>query len=234
MAQPIISILTPTYQEKRIRHAVESIFAQDFTDWELIIIDDGSGDDYYREFLAPFKGEEKITVLRAAKHIGLPGSLNLGLVVARGVVIARQDADDVSAPPRLRKQLCHMIDANLDGVSCQFDYLPDSPDHPPRWDLPTDPEVVKRGIFDGNVAGGGGYSMCRAAAIRDLGGWKEIFSYAEDWALWIDMVVRGFPIGIVDEILYHIWWKHAERPEPYLESQARGVEQVREYYKEMR
>ncbi len=84
--------------------AVASIRAQTWTDWELIVVDDGSTDDT-AQILAALAREDPRLVLIQQPHAGIVAALNAGLARARGRFIARMDADDVSHPDRLAEQM---------------------------------------------------------------------------------------------------------------------------------
>jgi glycosyltransferase involved in cell wall biosynthesis len=98
-----LSILMPVFNaEKYVREAVESILGQRFSDFELIVVDDGSTDgsgDILRSFTDP-----RIRRLDNGRNLGLVPSLNRGIEACRGRYIARMDADDVSLPDRLERQ----------------------------------------------------------------------------------------------------------------------------------
>ena len=101
---PQISVVMSVYNGgKYVREAVESILNQTFTDFELIVIDDGSTDGT-SEILASYN-DSRIILLINEKNIGLPASLNKGISVARGDYIARMDADDVCLPERFGLQV---------------------------------------------------------------------------------------------------------------------------------
>ena len=104
--EPIVSVLLPAYNcPNYIREAVESILAQTFADFELIVLDDGSTDetpDIVRQYTDP-----RIRLLSHA-NMGLAGTLNRGIGLARGDYIARQDQDDRSFPERLSKQVAFL------------------------------------------------------------------------------------------------------------------------------
>ena len=105
MNTPLISVVLPVYNcEKYIAEAVESILCQSFRDFEFIIIDDGSTDGT-AALLADYRlRDERVQVYRQ-ENKGHVASLIKGLELAQGKYIARMDADDVSFPERLAKQV---------------------------------------------------------------------------------------------------------------------------------
>ncbi len=86
-----------------LREAIESILRQSFVDFEFIIINDGSTDDS-EKIIQSFK-DNRIVYISNGSNIGLIASLNKGLKTAKGLYIARMDADDVSMPNRLEMQV---------------------------------------------------------------------------------------------------------------------------------
>src|SRR5258707_849690 len=113
---PRVSVVMSVYNgEKYLGEAVDSILAQTFTDFEFIIIDDGS-EDRSPELIEAYV-DSRISFLRNEKNVGLTRSLNKGLQVASGEYIARMDCDDVSLPDRFAKQVAFM-DANSGVGAC--------------------------------------------------------------------------------------------------------------------
>jgi len=109
---PMVSVLMSVYNcERYIRESVNSILNQTYKDFEFLIINDGSSDKT-SEILSSYT-DHRILIITNDQNIGLANSLNKGLAIAKGTYIARQDADDISAPDRLNKQL-HFMKANLD------------------------------------------------------------------------------------------------------------------------
>lgn len=108
--KPKVTIIMPVFNEVQfIRSSIESVLSQTFTDYELIIIDDGS-DDGSSEIIRTFH-DARIKYLCNSHNIKLIATLNRGIDLAQGEYIARMDADDISLPGRLARQV-EILDAN--------------------------------------------------------------------------------------------------------------------------
>ncbi len=104
---PAVTVLLPVRNgSAHLPAALESIFSQTFTDFELLVIDDGST-DATPEILRAVK-DPRLRVITNPQNIGLVPALNRGLELARGEFIARQDHDDISLPERLQKQVGYL------------------------------------------------------------------------------------------------------------------------------
>jgi len=104
---PKITVLMPVYNgEMYLREAMESILQQKHADYEFLIIDDGST-DRSNEIINSYN-DPRIRVLRNPRRLKLSGALNRGIDEAAGEFIARMDADDISLPARLAKQLGYL------------------------------------------------------------------------------------------------------------------------------
>jgi len=104
---PVISIGMPVFNAAgSLRAAVASILQQDFTDWELLLIDDGSSDDTLQ--LARSFEDERIRVVADGKNRGLTARLNQAVQQSRGEYFARMDGDDLAFPQRLSVQLGYL------------------------------------------------------------------------------------------------------------------------------
>ena len=113
MAEIKISVVMSVFNaDKYLRDAVESILGQTFTDYEFIIINDGSTDRSL-EILESYK-DDRIVLINQSNS-GLPKALNIGIDRSKSDYIARMDADDISLPQRLEKQYSFMI-ANPDCI----------------------------------------------------------------------------------------------------------------------
>ncbi len=103
-SSPRVSIIMPTYNGRRfIDEAVRSAIGQTYTDWELLIFDDGSTDDT-ESLIAPLLADKRI-IYEKQENLGQPRTRNKGVRRSRGTLIAMLDADDVWHPEKLAKQV---------------------------------------------------------------------------------------------------------------------------------
>jgi glycosyltransferase involved in cell wall biosynthesis len=101
---PLISVLMPAYNaEKYIGEAIESVLNQTFTDFELLIINDGSTDKT-EEIIRSFN-DKRIRYIKNETNLKLIATLNKGIDLAQGRYIARIDADDMCMPKRFEEQV---------------------------------------------------------------------------------------------------------------------------------
>jgi glycosyltransferase involved in cell wall biosynthesis len=108
MTGPQVSVVVPTFNRPQyLRAAIDSVFAQTFTDWELIVADDGSTGET-AAYLAALASRPKVKVLRLA-HTGNPGAVrNAACRAAQGEYIAFLDSDDVWLPEKLATQIASL------------------------------------------------------------------------------------------------------------------------------
>lgn len=101
---PKVTVLMPVYNGERfLRPAIESILNQTFTDFELLIINDGSTDS--SDAIIRSYSDPRIVYRVNERNVNLAQTLNKGTELARGKYIARMDSDDISLPRRLEKQV---------------------------------------------------------------------------------------------------------------------------------
>ena len=104
MDKPLVSVIMPAYRcAGTIRQAVESVLCQDAA-LELLIIDDCSPEPL-DEALLPYRGDERVKIIRNESNLGTAQSRNRGVALAQGSYIAFLDADDIWAPEKLVQQI---------------------------------------------------------------------------------------------------------------------------------
>lgn len=110
LTQPLISIILPVYNaEHYLSQALESLRYQTYTHFEVIAIDDASKDNSYKILQKYAKIDPRFRIYRNKTNLKIAKTLNFGLTKAKGQYIARMDADDVSLPNRLQKQIKYLL-----------------------------------------------------------------------------------------------------------------------------
>jgi len=164
-----------------LRQAIASIRQQTWRDFEFLILDDGSQQlDTLAELERQAAEEPRIRFeLRAP--CGLTRTLNRGLQLAEGDVIARQDADDWSEPQRLERQVAFLRE-HRDVAMCGSNAWTHRQDGRPLWPtrLPENGAAVRQALWHGNPFVHGS-TMFRRAVARSLGGYREEFPCAQDY-----------------------------------------------------
>lgn len=192
---PEISAVLPVYNgEAYVREAVESILTQTFTDFELIIINDGSTDGsgaILRELAA---GDPRIVLVERANG-GLVSALNEGIERARADLIARMDADDVAMPDRFARQLARMLGEPDLGVLGSFIRIMDKAGRTIRLgDYPVSVAEAARFMEHGCPVAHPTVMMRREAVLK-AGGYRKLFSHCEDYDLWLRISELGYGIA---------------------------------------
>lgn len=186
-AVPCVSVVMAVLNGARfLRDAIESVLGQTFTDFEFIIIDDGSTDDTWRILTEYAAQDSRIVLIRNEKNQGIASSVNRGLARARGKYIARMDADDVTIPERFAKEVRFLEDHPEVGmVGSNMFYIDSSGNiHPSHWRRPQMHNLIKwRLCFEDPIANV--TVMMRRNIVIQLNGYQaEYESFAEDYDLW--------------------------------------------------
>jgi len=184
--------------EKYVREAVDSILNQTFKSFEFIIINDGSTDKT-QEILESYNDPR--IVITHQKHMGLTKSLNKGIALAKGKFIARQDADDISLPDRLEKQIEFLElhkDIALLGTAAKIIDIRGFYLRTVRY--PTDHSSLSIAINHSNQFWHGSV-MFRRQSFLELGGYQEILFTAQDYDLWLRFVEK-FKVANLSDPLY--------------------------------
>lgn len=105
MKQPMVSIIVPVYNGYSfLRECLQSLLAQSYADFEIVIVNDGSTDGT-SDLLKDYESYKNITICHLSKNCGEAAAMNVGIQIATGEFIAKMDADDISLPDRLSLQV---------------------------------------------------------------------------------------------------------------------------------
>jgi len=206
-SSPPVTVLMPVCDgEQFLREAIDSILAQTFADFEFLIIDDASVDSS-RSIVLGYD-DPRIRLVENDRNLGVTRTLNRGIQQANGRYMARMDADDVSMPERLARQVAH-LDANPDcAVVTTFAQIIDA-DSVQQGEAGVDlsPEELDRELQLRNRLIHGAVMM-RADVVRRLGAYDENMKRAQDYDLWL-RVSDEYAIHTLPEFLYS-WRQHGQ------------------------
>lgn len=205
---PRISVIMPAYNAAPyVSAAISSILDQTFSDFELIVIDDGSTDSTV-DIIAGFS-DERLRLLQNERNQGLVVSLARGIETARGELIARMDADDISLPQRLDR-LVEMIDSDrgLGVVSCAYEDFDESHECLGVTTLPSTDADIRRDLYCKTHVFCHAGSLMRKTALFDVDGYRAEWFPVEDRDLWLRMMARWRSANST-EVLYRVR-KHAQ------------------------
>lgn len=199
-----ISVLMGIYNcSSTMEQAVASVQNQTYTNWELILCDDGSSDNTYEVAQALAAKDSRIVLLRNEKNLGLNQTLNNCLAAATGEYIARMDGDDDCVPERFERQLDlleHHPEFQI--TSCPMKLF----DETGEWGQTTvpeypSPEDVVCGTPISHAA-----VMLRKECMDAVGGYTvdKRMLRVEDVNLWIKLYTAGYRCHNIQEPLYRM------------------------------
>lgn len=202
MSTPLITVLMPVYNAERfLKQAVQSILAQTFTDFELLIINDGSTDASV-SIIESFT-DKRIRLVHNEKNSGVIDTLNKGLALATGKYIARMDADDYCLPTRFEKQIRY-LERNTDVaiLATHIIQVNAADDELGHWDddiQNTKPDQIFNTLAKTNCIAHPTVMM-RSEIVRSYT-YSKKQKGSEDWDLWMRMVSDGHRIDKLPEFL---------------------------------
>lgn len=195
-----LSVVMSVYNgEKFLSEAVSSILNQTLRDFEFIIIDDGSTDKSL-EILNKFAGVDERIKLISWENKGLIYSLNEGVKMAQGEYIARMDADDISIPNRLEKQLKYAQEKGLAVCGTWASMINEDGEDIGIMDYPPSVKGIKSYTLSHNPFIHSSV-IFRKDVFEKVGGYNKRFKYIEDYELWSRIVFKYKTSNIQESLL---------------------------------
>lgn len=196
---PKISILMPVYNaEKYIATAVESILEQTITDFEFIIINDGSTDGTLAILEAYAQKDLRIQLV-TRENKGLVATLNEGLDLVTTPLIARMDADDISLPDRLEKQVAYLAgNSNCVALGGRTLIIDPEGDEMCVWNQLTSFDEIQAqhiNTFLGSAVAHPSM-MYRTSVVNSIGGYRAECYPSED----LDLLLRLSSVGSIENL----------------------------------
>lgn len=213
--RPLISVVMPTHNRiDLLPRSIESILHQTFTNFEFIIVDDGSTDDSVNLIKAYQAADKRIRLIQNKKNCGIACARNLGMDAARGTYLAIMDSDDYSEPDRLAKSLAffkkhpdytavnsiyYEMGREINGTN---NWVP-----PRRWEI-----IFNFANYYTNLA------MIKLDFVRQHHlRYDESLISAEDYDFWSRMWLAGGKLGMINEPLLQLR-RHSSYPKEYYDT----------------
>ncbi len=209
--RPMVSVVMPTYNRADLLPlSIESILSQTYSDFEFIIVDDGSTDESWRLLKSYAQKDKRIRLYKNKKNRGISYSRNRGNDAARGKYIMLMDSDDISLPKRMEKHVAFM-ESHPDVVlstsllkSMQGDI-----------DLKAPMAAQEPGLIFESVIGHGQWFLRRDFINQNNLKYDESQMAAEDYDFVRQIAVHRGKIGYIDEVLYLYRSHQTNSPEYY-------------------
>ena len=198
LKSPFVSVVITCYNLGRyIVEAIDSVKAQTYTNWEIIVINDGSTDEKTLQVLKKIKTEPKLRVV-FQRNTGLSIARNNGIILATGDYVVCLDADDILSPQYLEKTV-NVLSNSGSKVAFVSTWIQEFGKRNSLW---------KAGLYDQ-------FSLlisnrvCVAALFKKsiwegVGGYKkEMKGGYEDWEFWLSITEKGYEWAVVQEPLFN-------------------------------
>ena len=200
--EPMVSIIMSVHNGMPfLIEAMKSVQQQTWTDFEFIIINDGSSDDS-GGYIEKNQGNDKRIILIKQSNLGLTKSLNRGIKISKGEYIARIDADDIWHKDKLAKQIkyleahpnCALLGTAYQRIDANGAYLGEATIAIFNSDNLIRDAITKfNPFFHSSV-------IFRRDACMQLGGYDEFYRYAQDYNLWVRFIAK-YSVANLPEIL---------------------------------
>ncbi len=200
--KPLISVVMPVYNVERqwLIEAIESVFKQIYTDWELCIADDASPAPYIKEVLENYrKKDPRVKVVYLSSNVGIALSTNEALTLAKGEFVAFMDHDDCLAPSSLfevvdllnREPLTDLIYTDEDKLSMGGLRL--RPVRKQAWD----PSLLLSYNYICHLV------VCRSNLIHTIGQLRQGFEGSQDYDFLLRITELTNHVVHIPKVLYH-------------------------------
>jgi glycosyltransferase involved in cell wall biosynthesis len=194
-----VSVIIPTYNRRDlVQLTIDSALAQTFTDSEIIVVDDGSTDNTGEMLRARYGGKIRYEY---QTNQGESAARNRALQLAQGEFIALLDSDDLWLPEKIEQEVaCLAAEQQTGMVFCQA-WLIDTEgerlaEQPEGLRLTSADLSLEKMVFV-NQIGGPSTTLIRRSTLDAVGGFDGEIRFGEDWDVWLQMLVRRYPIAFI-------------------------------------
>ena len=199
---PLFSVVVPVYNvaDTMLRECIESILAQTYKNYEIILVDDASTQESVRTTLRRYEGKPGITVIYRKENGHISRATNDGIKAAKGEFVALCDCDDLYAPNALYEMAKKLNeDSTLDFIYSDEDKINENgtvrrdPFFKPDWS----PETFMSYMYTCHLA------VYRRTLLEEVSGLRPGFEGSQDYDLVLRVMEKTNRIGHVPKILYH-------------------------------
>ena len=196
---PVLSVITPCYNNSAfLAKTIESVQAQSFTDWEMIVVDDCSADSSYDIACAFAQSDPRIRAFRLERNRGSSAARNHGLRHSSGQYVTFIDGDDIVLPEKFERQIAFM---RRHGHAITFtNYRRMTPDETQTGILIRNPARIDYDYLLKHTAMGTLTPVYDRTQTGDFY-FDETLSARMDYAFWLDVLARGHSAYRLDEDL---------------------------------
>ena len=205
---PKVSVIMAEYNTRRcdLENSIKSILEQSFQDFEFIIVDDCGKNDL--DAINKKFNDKRIKIIKNVRNKGLEYSLNRAIKSAKADFLVRMDTDDIAKPARIKKLYSyitrHSEFAVVGSMAVEFT------DNVEIGVLGRCGEKTAKELVYGHAPFHPSVIM-RKSAVVDVGGYVDYYKRAEDFALWCELLLKGYRLYVINDILL----KYRVNPEDY-------------------
>lgn len=226
--KPLVSVIMPAYNaEKFIEKAIMSVIAQTYTNWELIVIDDGSKDATAEIVIQLAQQDSRIVFYANEKNMGVARTRNRGFDLAKGEYVALLDSDDIWLEEKLEKQLALFSETDADIVYTSYGII-DVEDKKYKEDYLVPPQTDFEKMLGENHIGCS--TVVLKKSVTDKYRFNENF-YHEDYVLWMQLLKDSHRAhGLTEVLVQYRFYPGSRAANKFKSAQKRWII-YREYLK---
>jgi glycosyltransferase involved in cell wall biosynthesis len=187
-----VSIMLCTFNRADLLpFAINSVLAQTFVDWELLVLDDASTDNT-ATVVRPYLNDKRIRYIEHAKNLGIAKNRNFGLKEAKGEYVAVLDSDDVWLEPKKLEQQINFLDTHPEYVlvGTEMIIIDNKGNTLRKVHYPLENAAIRQSFLIRNQIAQSSV-MYKKNAARRAGGYDETLAIWEDWDLWLKLGAIG-------------------------------------------
>lgn len=212
--KPLVSVVLPSFNERRetLEESFGSLIGQTLSDFECLVVDESTDAGCAAACRELCERDARFRYVRPPSRLGLPGSLNLGISLARGTYIARFDADDICVPTRLEQQVDFLAANQEVGVlGGALNIIDGGSNLLGTRRYPITHDGIARGMQLTNTVAHPTVMM-RRFVLEMHGGYDPTYRYCEDIELWLRLLNAGVRFANLSSVLVSYRDEGAERP----------------------